>query len=377
MPAQFTLGIEEEFQMVDRHTGQLSPRITTILEKGTPQFGDKIKAEMLQSAVEIVTDVCPDIAAARLELQNMRTMLLRLLEEEGLTIISAGTHPNASWQNQPSTPNERYLELEEELQDVVRSILIFGLHVHVGVESNELAITLMNQLRTWIPHMLAISTNSPFWDGRFTGIKSYRSVVWRPLPRNGVSEPYASWSEFDNYVQSLIQTGCIDNGKKIWWDIRPHPFFKTIEFRVCDMPPTIDDTLAMAALCQALVAKLTWLHKHGMATHVLPRQFVDENKWRAMRYGLDAEVIDFVQNRRLSMRDAIGELLDFVDDVLDELGSRDEINYLRVLLDDPQGTGADRQIAVYRETGSVHAVTHYLMQQTLKGMTSCTPTSPI
>lgn len=377
MPAQFTLGIEEEFQMVDRHTGQLSPRITTILEKGTPQFGDKIKAEMLQSAVEIVTDICPDIAAARLELQNMRTMLLRLLEEEGLTIISAGTHPNASWQNQPSTPNERYLELEEELQDVVRSILIFGLHVHVGVESNELAITLMNQLRTWIPHMLAISTNSPFWDGRFTGIKSYRSVVWRPLPRNGVSEPYASWSEFDNYVQSLIQTGCIDNGKKIWWDIRPHPFFKTIEFRVCDMPPTIDDTLAMAALCQALVAKLTWLHKHGMATHVLPRQFVDENKWRAMRYGLDAEVIDFVQNRRLSMRDAIGELLDFVDDVLDELGSRDEINYLRVLLDDPQGTGADRQIAVYRETGSVHAVTHYLMQQTLKGMTSCTPTSPI
>ncbi len=295
-------------------------------------------------------------------------MLLQLLEEEGLTIISAGTHPYASWLDQPSTPNDRYIELEEQLQDVVRSILIFGLHVHVGVENHEIAISLMNQLRTWIPHLLAISTNSPFWGGRLTGLKSYRSVIWRPFPRSGISEPYVSWDEFDGYVQSLVQADIIDNGKKIWWDIRPHPFFQTVEFRVCDMPATIDDTLAIAALCQALVAKLTWLHKRGMATHVLPRPHIDENKWRAMRYGLDAEIIDFVQNRRLSMRDAIGELLDFVDDVLDDLGSRREINYLRILLEGPSGTGADRQIAIYGQTGSVDAVTRYLMQQTLKGM---------
>jgi len=376
MSPHFTLGIEEEFQLVDYQTGQLSPQIMTILEKGASQFGDKIKPEMLQSAVEIVTGVCPNITAARLELQNMRKMLLRLLEAEGLTIISAGTHPDASWQDQPSTPNERYLELEEQLQDVVRSILIFGLHVHVGVENHEIAITLMNQLRTWIPHLLAISTNSPFWGGRFTGLKSYRSVVWRPFPRSGVSEPYISWGEFDSYVQSLVQAGVIDDGKKIWWDIRPHPFFPTVEFRVCDMPATIDDTLAIAALCQALVAKLTWLHKHGMATHVLSRHHIDENKWRAMRYGLDAEIIDFVQNRHLSMRDAIGELLDFVDDVLDDLGSQREIDYLRILLDNPSGTGADRQIAIYRQTASVDAVTRYLMQQTLKGMT-LQSTSPI
>jgi carboxylate-amine ligase len=368
MPAHFTLGIEEEFQMVDRHTGQLSPHIITVLEKGASQFGDKIKPEMLQSAVEIVTDVCPNITAARLELQNLRKMLLHLLEEEGLTIISAGTHPEASWLDQPSTPNDRYVELEEQLQDVVRSILIFGLHVHVGIENHEIAISLMNQLRTWIPHLLAISTNSPFWGGRLTGIKSYRSVIWRPLPRSGISEPYISWGEFDSYVQSLVEAGIIDNGKKIWWDIRPHPFFPTVEFRVCDMPATIEDTLAIAALCQALVAKLTWLYKRGMATQVLPRYHIDENKWRAMRYGLDAEIIDFVQNRRLSMRIAIGELLDFVDDVLDDLGSRYEINYLRALLEDPSGTGADRQIAIYEQTGSVDAVTQYLMQQTLKGM---------
>jgi carboxylate-amine ligase len=376
MPAHFTLGIEEEFQMVDRHTGQLSPHIITVLAKGASQFGDKIKPEMLQSAVEIVTDVCPNITAARLELQNLRKMLLHLLEEEGLTIISAGTHPEASWLDQPSTPNDRYVELEEQLQDVVRSILIFGLHVHVGIENHEIAISLMNQLRTWIPHLLAISTNSPFWGGRLTGIKSYRSVIWRPLPRSGISEPYISWGEFDSYVQSLVEAGIIDDGKKIWWDIRPHPFFPTVEFRVCDMPATIEDTLAIAALCQALVAKLTWLYKRGMATQVLPRYHIDENKWRAMRYGLDAEIIDFVQNRRLSMRIAIGELLDFVDDVLDDLGSRYEINYLRALLEDPSGTGADRQIAIYEQTGSVDDVTHYLMQQTLKGMT-LQSTSPI
>ncbi len=201
-----------------------------------------------------------------------------------------------------------------------------------------------------------------------TGIKSYRSVIWRPLPRSGVSEPYISWGEFDSYVQSLVEVGIIDNGKKIWWDVRPHPFFPTVEFRVCDMPATIEDTLAIAALCQALVAKLTWLYKRGMATQVLPRYHIDENKWRAMRYGLDAEIIDFVQNRRLSMRVAIGELLDFVNDVLDDLGSHHEIDYLRALLEDPSGTGADRQIAIYEQTGSVDAVTQYLMQQTLEGM---------
>lgn len=368
MSSRFTLGIEEEFQMVDRSTGRLSSHILTILEKGAALFGEKIKAEMLQSTVEIVTDVCPNILAARLELRNLRAMLLRLVEQEGLALISAGTHPTGSWTEQLSMPNERYIELEEELQDIARSILIFGLHVHVGVESRDLAISLMNQLRSWLPHLLALSINSPFWGGRFTGIKSYRSVVWRRFPRSGVPELFPCWADFDRYVQSLIAARVIDNGKKIWWDIRPHPFFETVEFRVFDMPATMEDTLALAALCQALVAKLTWLHKRGMTMHVLPRYLIEENKWQAMRYGLDAELIDFVQGRRVRMRDAIGELLDFVDDVLDDLGSRREIGYLRMLLDDPRGTGADRQIAVYRQTGSIDEVTRYLMQATLEGI---------
>ncbi len=364
MSAQFTLGIEEEFQLVDRQTGQLCPHVLTILEKGAPLFGEKIKPEMLQSAVEIVTGICPDISSARRELRELRQSLLGLLAEDGVGLISAGTHPCAFWQDQPSVPNPRYIELEEELQDIARSILIFGLHVHVGVESQEMAVLIMNQARNWLPQLLALSTNSPFWGNRFTGIKSYRSVVWRPFPRSGIPDVFPAWSDFDNYVQSLIRTGCIDNGKKIWWDIRPHPFFKTVEFRVCDMPATFEDTIALTALCQALVAKLTWLHRHGLSVHALPRPLLEENKWRAMRYGLDGEVLDFTRNRRLSMRESIHEMLDFVDDVLDDLGSRCEIDYLHSLLEDERGTGADRQIEIYRRTGSVRNVVQYLMEQT-------------
>ena len=367
---QFTLGIEEEFQMVNKHNGQLASHIHTILEKGTPLLGESIKAEMLQSTVELVTDVCPTISVARQEVQHLRSALNGLVNEEGLALISAGTHPNAHWQDQVRTRNDRYEELEEEYQDVGRSILIFGLHVHVGIDDRELLIPLMNQLRTWLPHLLAISSNSPFWADRYTGVKSHRAVVWKRFPRSGVPDTFTSTGDFDAYVHQLVRTGCIDNGKRIWWDIRPHVFFNTVEFRVCDMPATLDDTVAIAALCQALVAKLAWMHKHNQMTHVLPRHFIEENKWRAMRYGLDAEVVDFVQSRTMPMRDSIHETLDFVDDVIDDLGSRREINYLRGLMEDRRGTGADRQIAVYRETGSTQAVTQFLMQQTMQGMPS-------
>jgi carboxylate-amine ligase len=247
--------------------------------------------------------------------------------------------------------------------------LIFGLHVHVGIENKELAMTIMNQVRTWLPQLLAISSNSPFWDGRMTGIKSYRSVVWKRFPRSGMPELFLSRSHFDQYVQDLVEMECIDNGKKIWWDIRPHPFFNTIEFRICDMPATLEDTLVLVALCQALVAKLAQLNERGQAVPALRRDYIEENKWRAMRYGLDAEVLDFVQHRRLSMRDAVREMLDFVDDVVDELGSRHEMTYLRALLESPQGTGADRQIAVYQESGDIQAVNRYLMEQTMRGVT--------
>ncbi|HZU66747.1 MAG TPA: carboxylate-amine ligase [Ktedonobacteraceae bacterium] len=367
-PTRFTIGIEEEFQIVDQRTGQLSPQIYTILNKGTPMLGEKIKPEMLQSTIEVTSDVLPDIATARTAMQQLRAQVAQLAHEEGLALVSAGTHPSALWVNEKRSLSERYEEIEEEYQDVARAVSIFGLHVHIGIDDADMAISLVNQLRTWMPHLLALSANSPFWCGRFTGIKSYRSVVWKSFPRSGISDTFSSWSDFDRYVQHLVRMGSIDNGKKIWWDVRPHVFFNTIEFRVCDMPATFEDMIALVALCQALVARLSWLYRHNMATHVLPRHFIEENKWRAMRYGLDAGVIDFVQGRRLNMREAISELLDFVGEVAGDLGSNREMEYLRNLLADPRGTGAERQIEVYQQTGSLSAVIELLMRQTMEGI---------
>src|SRR5256714_50060 len=365
MAARFTLGIEEEFQLVDRRTFHLCSCIKSVLEKGAPYCEEKIKPELTQSTVELISEICHDIATARKDLYTLRALMAKLADRDGLALVSAGTHPSSSWQDQDTTEKERYAELEEEFQDLIRSNVIFGMHVHVGVEDKELAIKLMNQARTWLPHLLAISTNSPFWNGRYTGIKSYRSALFKRIPRTGMPGILTSWNDFERYVQDLVEMGCIDNGKKIWWDIRPHPFFDTVEFRICDMPATVEDTLALVALCQALIAKLTWSHEHNVDIPIFPRDYIEENKWRAMRYGLDAEVIDFTQRRRLSMRDAISETLDFVADVIDDLGSHHEMNYLRALLSKPEGTGADRQIAIYKETGDLQKVVELLIEQTM------------
>src|SRR5579875_1860920 len=370
MVSHFTLGVEQEFQLVDLQTGQLTSRIHSLLDKGTPLLSDHIKPEMLQSVIEIITSVCSDIGALRADLTSLTETVARLVADEGVALVSAGTHPMSLWQDQKRTINDRYAELEEEYQDVGRSILIFAVHVHVGIENHEMVIPLMNQLRTWVPHLLAISANSPFWNGRNTGLKSYRAIVWRRFPRSGLPPMFSSTREFDDYVQTLVLNGCIDNGKRIWWDIRPHPFFNTLEFRMCDMPPTLEDTLAIAAFCQALVAKLSWMHKHNLSTHVIPSHFIEENKWLVARYGLDARIIDFSQNRTISVRDSINITLDFIDDVVDDLGCRREIDYLRSFLADPRGTGADRQLAVYKATGSQLAVVRYLIEQTMQGLAS-------
>jgi glutamate---cysteine ligase / carboxylate-amine ligase len=369
MATRYTLGIEEEFQMVDQCTGLLRPCIEIILEKGAPIFDEQLKPEQHQCMVELISDILPDIPTARQEMRVLRAKLAHLLQTEGLVLISAGTHPAAFSREQPITPYKHYAKLEAEFQDITRNHLIFGLHIHIGVEGRERAVSLMNQLRSWLPHLLALSTNSPFWaGGQLTGIKSYRSVVWNTTVRTGIPEVFASWRDLDAYTQTLVQLGCIEDGKKIWWDIRLHSLYPTIEFRVFEMPATFDDMIALVALCQALVAKLDWLYERGKMTTTLPACLIVENKWRAMRWGLDAEVFDFVHQRCLSMRQSIHELLDFVDDVLDDLGNRNEMAYLRALLTDPRGTGADRQIALYQQTGSIDAVIRLLMQQSMHGI---------
>lgn len=368
MPGKYTLGIEEEFQLVDAVTGNLRSGIQPLLDLAEKTLGEQIKAEFLQCTAEVITGVCPSIAAGRAEALYLRSTVAQMAASLGMRLVSAGTHPTDDWQEQDRYENRRYEQLDEQLQEVARSILIFGLHVHVGIEDRNHLIEIMNQARNFIPHMLALSSNSPFWQGRKTGYKAFRPSIWQRFPRSGLPDVYPSYAEFERFVNTLIATKCINDGKEIWWDLRPHPVHPTLEFRVCDMPATFDETIALAALFQALVAKLDWLRAHNMSLRLYPTPLLNENKWRAARYGLDGKLIDFPNLREVPTREAIHEMLDLVEDVIDDLGSRQEMNCLRQLLESPEGTGADRQLAIYEQTGDLMAVTRWLTHSTLKGV---------
>jgi len=325
-----------------------------------------VKPEMLQSVIEVGTKICADISEAREEIGQLRGTLATLLARDGLRIASAGTHPFSHWQDQSVTAEERYKVLEDELQDVIRELLIFGLHVHVGIPDREARIEVMNEARYFLPHLLAISTSSPFWLTRNTGLKSYRQIIWQRFPRTGIPPEFGSYDEFENYVELLVRTKCIDDGKRIWWDLRPHAFYPTIEFRICDAATRMEETLCIAALVQAICAKLLVLRERNLGFRQYLPQLVQENKWRAMRGGLDAKLIDFGTEREVPMRELCEELLEFVDDVVDVLGSRREAEYLRTIVRD--GTSADRQIAVYERTGHLHSVVDAVAAETMEGV---------
>lgn len=364
MPETFTIGIEEEYQIVDPETRELRSHITTMLEEGGRVLGERVKPEMHQSVVEVGTNVCHNIQEAREDVIRLRATIASLARKNGLAIVAAGTHPFSDWRKQDITQRDRYLEIVEDLQDVARANLIFGLHVHIGIENHDLAISLFNEARYFLPHLLALSANSPFWLGRKTGLKSTRVSIFKRFPRTGIPDRFASWAEFDRYVQTLIQTGCIDNGKKIWWDLRPHTFFSTIEFRIMDIPANVNETIALVALVQAIVARLYRLRLQNLGFRQYPRALLEENKWRASRYGLDGKLIDFGKIKEVPMRELTHELIDFVDEVVDDLGSRQEINYLKTILE--RGTGADRQLQVYEQTGDLRAVVDHLIEETME-----------
>ncbi len=289
-----------------------------------------------------------------------------LAKDNGLRLASAATHPFADWRVQEITPDERYMNIVEDMQLVARANLIFGLHVHIGVEDRETAIQLMNHARYFLPHILALSTNSPFWLGMNTGLKSYRCKVFDKFPRTNIPDYFPSWGEYENFIKLLIKTNCIDNAKKIWWDIRPHPFFNTLEFRVCDIPMRMDETIALAALIQATIAKLYKLYAANTGFRLYRRALIMENKWRAARYGLTGKLIDFGKQEEVPARDLILEYLDFVDDVVDELGSREELNYIHEIL--KMGNGAERQLRVFEETGDLKKVVDYIIEETEVGV---------
>jgi glutamate---cysteine ligase / carboxylate-amine ligase len=367
MSHRFTIGVEEEFQIVDPSSGELRSHVSNIMEASSAHLGEQIKPEMHQSIVEIGTRICGDVNELGVELRRIRGELVRAAERVNLQVAAAGTHPFSNWIDQVISPGDRYKNIVEELQQLARSLLIFGMHVHVAVPDRTTMIDLMNMVRYFLPHLLALSTSSPFSMGRDTGLKSYRTTVFRRFPRTGIPDHFSSWSEYEDYVNLLVHLHCIDNAKKIWWDVRPHPTFGTLEFRIFDVATRVDEAIAIAALTQAIVVKLHRLYTRNMGFRIYPRALVEENKWRASRWGIEGKLIDFGKRSEVPMGILCGELLAFVDDVVDDLGSREAIAPIHTIL--REGTSAERQLKVYRDTGDLRAVVRHIVAETKDGVT--------
>lgn len=362
----FTLGVEEEYMVLDQKTGELKSHEQQIVHEGQKVIKDKVKAEMHQAVVEVGTDICADVDEAWQDVATLRKTISEIANSLGFAMGAAGTHPFSHWESQLITDHARYNEIVNELQEAARSNLIFGLHVHVGMENREMANHIANSTRYFLPHIFALSTNSPFWEGRLTGYKSFRTKVFDKFPRTGIPEAFDSIEAYENYVKILVKTNCIDNAKKIWWDLRVHPFFNTVEFRICDVSLTVDETITLASLFQAICARIHMLRSKNLNYIQYSRALINENKWRASRYGIDGHMIDFGKEEEVNTRALLYELLDFLDPVIDHLGSRHRLAHIHKILEN--GTGADRQLKVFEEKKSLVSVVNYIREQFLEGI---------
>lgn len=380
-----TLGVEEEYQIIHPKTRDLHSYVQKFLEQGKLIFPqEELKPEFMQSQIEVGSQVCRNVKEVRQEVVRLRCMVAELAQNNGLCIAAASTHPFASWGTQEVTPAERYRKLLDRLQGVASRLLIFGCHIHIGFgEQRDLMIEIMNQLRYFLPHLLAITTSSPFWQGAYTGLKSYRSVVFEMMPRTGIPQSFRSYSEFLDFVELLGKVGSITHEEaptpdptKIWWDVRPHLKFGTLEVRIFDICTRVDDIVCVAALVQAITYKLIQMHRSNQSWRRYRRAHIVENKWRAMRYGLEGKLIDFGKKEEVPMNFLALELLDWLDDVVDELDSRQEVAHLRTIL--KEGTSAERQLRTYRnaikdgasQREAMFAVVDRLVRETLEG-TQC------
>src|ERR1700704_3812664 len=368
MAHRFTIGVEEEFQIIDPATCELRSHVSQIVSAASPDIAEQVKHELHQSIVETGTRICENVSELRIEMHRTRGELVAAAERAGLQVAAAGTHPFSSWIDQVISPGERYQHIVEEMGQLARSLLIFGMHVHVAMPDKQTTIDLMNGVRYFLPHLLALSTSSPFWMGRNTGLKSFRTTVFRRFPRTGVPEEFESWSAYENFLSLLVKLNSIDSGKKIWWDVRPHPTFGTLEFRMCDVATKVEEAVAIAALTQAIVVKLHRLYTSNMSYRVYRRALIEENKWRAARYGIEGKLIDFGKEAEVPMRHLATELLAFVDDVVDDLGSRSAVEYVNPIMS--EGTSAERQLRVYQQTGDLRAVVKHLVEETRGGVTA-------
>jgi glutamate---cysteine ligase / carboxylate-amine ligase len=362
--APFSLGVEEEFQILNRESYELVSRIDEILlafEGGEKE--KRIKAELLQSVVEVATDVAGTVGEAMEDLRDLRLHLRDVAGEADALIASAGTHPFSRYEHQEVTDRPRYIDLIESMRWVAERELIFGLHIHVGLNSPDKAIACANALRTYLPELLALSTNSPFWQARATGLASTRVKVFEPFPRAGLPPAFASYEEFELLVERGIKTNSFEDYTYIWWDLRPHPRLGTIEVRVCDAQTRIESVGAITALVQSLVATFAASFDRGESLPVEPITLVAENKWRAARDGLKANLIDLADDSERTAPEAVRALVEQSRPAAQELGCEPELDGIEALLQ--RGSGSDEQLAIYRDTDSLLAVAKWLAEETV------------
>jgi carboxylate-amine ligase len=364
--APFTLGVEEELQLVNGESFELASRYAEVFGEAARR-DDRIRPELLQSTVEVATKPCATVAEAVAEAAELRRRALEEAEARGVTVLSAGTHPFSRYEHQDVTEKDRYEELVEALRWAVERQLIFGLHVHVGLSTPHEAIAVANALRTWLPELLAASANSPFWHGRDTGLASTRSKVFDAMPRSGIPPAFASFEEFELLVERGTKTNSFEDYTFIWWDLRPHPRLGTIEIRICDGQTRLENVAALVALVQSLAATLAEQYEREGALDLQPVTLINENKWRAVRYGLDATLVDLLRDEERPARDALRELAELAAPAAGRLGCADELALLEELL--RRGDGASEQRSALADGGgSLLSVAKWLATTTAGGL---------
>ena len=371
----FTIGIEEEYHLVDRATRDLaSDPPPGLMDECKAELEAQVSPEFLRTQIEVGTRVCTNLAEARVDLARLRATVARVAGRHGLAPIAAATHPFADWDAQKPTDAARYNTIARDLQMVGRRLVICGMHVHVGVEDEELRIDLMNQVAYFLPHLLALSTSSPFWRGEDTGLKSYRVSVFNGLPRTGLPEMFASWGEYQRHINMLTAAGLIDDASKLWWDVRPSARFPTLEMRITDICTRLDDTIAIAALYRCLIRMLWRLRRNNQRWRLYARMLVEENRWRAQRYGIDDGLVDFGKGAIVPYAVLLDEIIELVQDDARHFGCTAEVVSARDIL--ARGTSADRQRRVFRAArdagvarkAALDRVVDHLIAETLEGL---------
>lgn len=364
----FTLGVEEEYLIVDAETLDLVEAPKALMDDCIKQLGKKVSPEFLRCQIEIGTGVCSTVAEARDDLGHLRQTVKNVCNAHGLEPIAASTHPFAAWQSQKFTEKERYQELEKDLAGVARRMLICGMHVHVGIDDDDLRIDLLNQFSYFVPHLLALSTSSPFWEGSLTGLHSYRLTVFDNLPRTGLPPVFSSYSEYERSVQTIIDADIIEDASKLWWDVRPSTRFPTLESRICDVMPKIDHTIALTALTQSIFRMLYELSRRNQRWRQYERFLVEENRWRAQRYGPTEGLIDFGMNKIAPFDEMLEELIELVTPHATELGCLAEVQSARDILD--VGTSSQRQASVFRKACDAGADNREALREVVRSLVS-------